>query len=171
MMGQDTSLPVRGVPLAYCLEIAIDMTQIFISPAGMASLAHPLGERLLAKAAGDCSIIQMVSPLSPLFVFFFNSANPTLQISTNASAPLNEIVDSRTSPTQPFFMQLYVDRNRPKTEALLERINAMGMRALFVTVDAPAPGKREADERSRAEVEVVSGSSPRSSFRDIDDGV
>jgi len=52
-------------------------------------------------------------------------------------------------------MQLYVDRNRPKTEALLERINGMGMKAVFVTVDAAAPGKREADERSRAEVEVV----------------
>lgn len=52
-------------------------------------------------------------------------------------------------------MQLYVDRNRPKTEALLERINGMGMKAVFVTVDAAAPGKREADERSRAEVEAV----------------
>ena len=67
-----------------------------------------------------------------------------------------EIVDSGTSPDQKFFMQLYVDRNRPKTEALLEKINGMGMKAIFVTVDAAAPGKREADERSRAEVEVVS---------------
>ena len=53
-------------------------------------------------------------------------------------------------------MQLYVDRNRPKTEALLEKINGLGMKAIFVTVDAAAPGKREADERSRAGVEVVS---------------
>lgn len=52
-------------------------------------------------------------------------------------------------------MQLYVDRNRPKTEALLSKIEGLGMKALFVTVDAAAPGKREADERSRAEVEVV----------------
>ncbi|CAD6565569.1 MAG: hypothetical protein TREMPRED_001532 [Tremellales sp. Tagirdzhanova-0007] len=119
MMGQETSLP------------------IFISPAGMAGLAHPQGERLLAAAAGESSIIQMIS--------------------TNASAPLVEIVDSGTSPDQKFFMQLYVDRNRPKTEALLEKINGMGMKAIFVTVDAAAPGKREADERSRAEVEVASG--------------
>ena len=60
-------------------------------------------------------------------------------------------------------MQLYVDRNRPKTEALLEKINGMGMKALFVTVDAAAPGKREADERSRAEVEVVRSPSAPSS--------
>jgi len=54
-------------------------------------------------------------------------------------------------------MQLYVDRNRPKTEKLLGVINGFeGMKAIFVTVDAAAPGKREADERSRAEIEVVS---------------
>lgn len=54
-------------------------------------------------------------------------------------------------------MQLYVDRNRPKSETLLRMINGLpGMKAIFVTVDAAAPGKREADERSRAEIEVVS---------------
>ena len=52
-------------------------------------------------------------------------------------------------------MQLYVDRNRSKTETLLKKINGLGLKAIFVTVDAAAPGKREADERSRAEVEVV----------------
>ncbi|WVQ94678.1 hypothetical protein IAU59_001758 [Kwoniella sp. CBS 9459] len=119
MLGQETSLP------------------IFISPAGMAKLAHPEGECLLAKGAGECNIIQMIS--------------------TNASAPLPDIINSRTSPEQPFFMQLYVDRNRPKSEALLEKINGLGLKAIFVTVDAAAPGKREADERSRAEVEVASG--------------
>ena len=77
------------------------------------------------------------------------------KVSTNASAPLAEIVQSRTDPSQTFFMQLYVDRNRPKTEKLLGLINDLGMKAIFVTVDAAAPGKREADERSRAEIEVV----------------
>jgi L-lactate dehydrogenase (cytochrome) len=42
MLGEATSLP------------------IFISPAGMAGLAHPLAEKGLAKAAGVCGIIQMV---------------------------------------------------------------------------------------------------------------
>lgn len=132
-MGQKTSLP------------------IFISPAGMAGLAHPLAERGLATSAGECGIIQMASQVSrvPLSALI-------LQVSTNASAPLAEIINSRTSTTQPFFMQLYVDRNRSKTEKLLGVINDLGLKAIFVTVDAAAPGKREADERSRAEVEVVS---------------
>ncbi|ODN87112.1 L-lactate dehydrogenase (cytochrome) [Cryptococcus wingfieldii CBS 7118] len=119
MLGQETSLP------------------IFISPAGMAKLAHPSGECLLASAAGKSNIIQMIS--------------------TNASAPLSDIISSATSPDQPFFMQLYVDRNRAKAEALLEKIDGLGLKAIFVTVDAAAPGKREADDRSRAEVEVASG--------------
>lgn len=55
-------------------------------------------------------------------------------------------------------MQLYVDRKRNKSEALIKKIESMGqLKAIFVTVDAAAPGKREADERSRAEVEVVRG--------------
>ncbi|WWC60018.1 uncharacterized protein I303_102581 [Kwoniella dejecticola CBS 10117] len=119
MLGHETSLP------------------IFISPAGMAKLAHPEGECLLAKGAGQCDIIQMIS--------------------TNASAPLPDIISSATSPSQTFFMQLYVDRNREKSEALIKKINDLGLKAIFVTVDAAAPGKREADERSRAEVEVASG--------------
>ena len=51
-------------------------------------------------------------------------------------------------------MQLYVDRNRPKAEALIHKINNLGLKAIFVTVDCPAPGKREADERSVAEIEA-----------------
>jgi L-lactate dehydrogenase (cytochrome) len=53
-------------------------------------------------------------------------------------------------------MQLYVDRNRSKAELLIHQINDMGLKAIFVTVDAAAPGKREPDERSRAEIEMVS---------------
>ncbi|KAK4688773.1 L-lactate dehydrogenase (cytochrome), partial [Tremellales sp. Uapishka_1] len=119
MMGEKTSLP------------------IFVAPAGMAMLSHPEGEALLAKAAGACDIIQMIS--------------------TNASAPLPTIIGSATRPDQPFFMQLYVDRNRAKSEALVEKINGLGLKAIFVTVDAAAPGKREADERSRAEASGISG--------------
>jgi L-lactate dehydrogenase (cytochrome) len=54
-------------------------------------------------------------------------------------------------------MQLYVDRNRSKAEDLIHKINDLGLNAIFVTVDAASPGKREADERSRAEIEMVSG--------------
>lgn len=37
------------------------------------------------------------------------------------------------------------------TEALLKRVWAMGIRTIMLTIDAPVPGKREADERVRTE--------------------
>jgi L-lactate dehydrogenase (cytochrome) len=80
-----------------------------------------------------------------------------LKVSTNSSAPLEAIVAGRASPDQAQFMQLYVDRNRANSEALLSKVENLGMKAVFVTVDCPAPGKREADERNRAAVEISSG--------------
>jgi L-lactate dehydrogenase (cytochrome) len=70
---------------------------------------------------------------------------------------LNDIIGGATSTDQPFFMQLYVDKKRHKSEALLGKINGQPqLKAIFVTVDAAAPGKREKDERLRSAVEVVS---------------
>lgn len=47
----------------------------------------------------------------------------------------------------PLFFQLYVDKHRPNSETLLRRAGEVGIDALILTVDAPVPGKREADER------------------------
>ncbi|KAH8880526.1 cytochrome b2 [Thozetella sp. PMI_491] len=101
----------------------------FISPAAMAKLAHPDGEIALAKAAAREGIIQCIS--------------------NNASFPLARIVEAG-SPKQPFFFQLYVNSERSKTTELLRKAKSLGIRAIFVTVDAPVPGKREADERIAA---------------------
>lgn len=51
---------------------------------------------------------------------------------------------------QPLFLQLYVNSERRKTESLLRLAKKVGIKAIFVTVDAPVPGKREADERIAA---------------------
>ncbi|KAH8081967.1 FMN-dependent dehydrogenase-domain-containing protein [Filobasidium floriforme] len=111
---------------------------IFVAPAGMAKLSHPDGEAAFSKVAGEHGIIQFIS--------------------TNASAGLETIIDARAEPDQTFFMQLYVDKKREKSEALIRKIEDLGrLKAIFVTVDAAAPGKREADERGKAEIEVASG--------------
>lgn len=44
-----------------------------------------------------------------------------------------------------------MNSERPKTEALLRSARELGIKAIFVTVDAPIPGKREADERIAAQ--------------------
>lgn len=54
-------------------------------------------------------------------------------------------------PSQSFFLQLYVNSDRSKTEELLRHARELGIKGIFVTVDAPVPGKREADERIAAE--------------------
>jgi len=69
-----------------------------------------------------------------------------LQISSNASYSLSSIVEAGR-PNQPFFLQLYVNSDRPKTAELLIKARDLGVKAILVTVDAPVAGKREADER------------------------
>lgn len=102
----------------------------FISPAAMARMGHPDGEIALAKGAGSEGIIQCIS--------------------SNASYPLASIVQAGTEQ-QAFFLQLYVNSDRTKTEELLRKAASLGIKGIFVTVDAPVPGKREADERIAAE--------------------
>ncbi|KAK1968947.1 cytochrome b2 [Colletotrichum sublineola] len=99
----------------------------FISPAAMAKLAHPDGELALSRGAANEGIIQCIS--------------------SNASYTLKSIV-SAAPPTQPFFFQLYINSERQKTMEVLRSARSLGVKAVFLTVDAPVPGKREADERA-----------------------
>ncbi|KAF2732664.1 cytochrome b2 [Polyplosphaeria fusca] len=105
-------------------------TPFFVSPAAMARLAHADGECALARGVGGQGVIQCIS--------------------SNASYPLSAIV-AAGGKSQSFFLQLYVNSDRAKTAELLKKAAALGIKGVFVTVDAPVPGKREADERIAAE--------------------
>ncbi len=127
----DTSTSMLGVKMA---------VPIFCSPAAMAKMVHPDGEKGIAKGCRKMGIPQCVS--------------------TNASFPISEIFESVSnegaygnfgSGTTPFFFQLYVDKQRDKSAKLLKDVENLGVKAIFVTVDAPVPGKREADERVKAD--------------------
>lgn len=80
--------------------------------------------------------------------------NPlTFQISTNASYPVSDIAHA-TSPTHPFIFQLYVNSDRTKSRALITHLLSLrskGLIGICITVDAAVPGKREADERLKAD--------------------
>ena len=71
------------------------------------------------------------------------------QVSTNASFSIQDIVNA--APDHPIFFQLYVNKDRRKSEVLLEQVYSLGIRTIFLTVDAPVAGKREADERLKAD--------------------
>jgi L-lactate dehydrogenase (cytochrome) len=71
------------------------------------------------------------------------------QISTNASYPAAEIIEQ--APDYPFLFQLYVNKDRKKSEELVRHVEELGVKAIFVTVDAAGRGKRESDERLRVD--------------------
>ncbi|KAF8333154.1 FMN-dependent dehydrogenase-domain-containing protein [Cantharellus anzutake] len=137
----DTSATMAGMSVT---------VPFFISATGMSKLAHPLGEVGFSRAAGREG------------VFFC--------ISTNSSASMDEIVQAKEYNEQPFLFQLYMNKDRRKSTALLQKVASYhasptpssifekkNVRAVIVTVDSPAPGKREADERVKAEVSLDMG--------------
>ncbi|KAI1192012.1 mitochondrial cytochrome-like protein b2 [Nemania serpens] len=112
-------------------------TPIFIAPTSMGRLFHPEGERELGRGAQRLGIPQCVS--------------------TSCSFPLPEVMDaveeekSADGTNVPVFFQLYVDKDRRKSESLLRLVRERGVKAIFLTIDAPVIGKREADERLKAD--------------------
>ena len=104
----------------------------FISPAGGAKLAHPSGDLLLSKAAGQYDILHWVC--------------------NNAGFTQQEIVDVR-GPAQTLFWQIYAVHDLAITEAEVRQAVASGFKGFALTVDAIRPGKRERDIRVSLEEE------------------
>ncbi|KAL9115522.1 MAG: hypothetical protein Q9227_000843 [Pyrenula ochraceoflavens] len=103
---------------------------LMCSPAAMVKLIHKDGELAIARACAKKGIIQCIS--------------------TNSSFPVPQV--TATAPSHPFFFQLYVNRDRAKSEQILTMLHQNpNIKAIFVTVDAATAGKREADERVKAD--------------------
>ena len=102
---------------------------IYVSPAAMARLAHPDGEWGIAQACKSFGAMQIIS--------------------NNASMTPEQIIKD-AGPEQTFGWQLYVQQDRRKSEDMLARINKLdAIKFICLTLDAPVPGKREEDERSK----------------------
>ncbi|KAF3399914.1 Cytochrome b2 [Penicillium rolfsii] len=118
---------------------------LFVSPAAMAKLIHPEGECAIARACESKGIMQ--------------------GISNNSSYTMDEL--RTAAPTASFFFQLYVNRDREKSAALLRQCSDNpNIKAIFVTVDAAWPGKREADERVKADESLSVPMSPSKAQND-----
>ena len=94
---------------------------------------HPAGEANITRGCGRFGIIQMVSHY--------------------ASVSRPELMAARVSPSQPLFFQLYPDREKSRSEAVLREVEALGFSAVFMTVDGPVNGNRERDLRAPFELE------------------
>ncbi|OCF35395.1 L-lactate dehydrogenase [Kwoniella heveanensis BCC8398] len=106
---------------------------LWISPAAMAKLGHPLGEVNLTRGAHSSGIIQCISSF--------------------ASCSIEEITAAR-APGQPLFFQLYVNSKRHLAKEVITKINRLGLNAILLTVDAPVGGKRERDIRAKGAFEA-----------------
>ncbi|KAL3472741.1 FMN-dependent dehydrogenase-domain-containing protein, partial [Aspergillus californicus] len=112
---------------------------VFISPAAMAKLAHPSGEAGIASACSRFNAVHIISK--------------------NASMSVSDIVQA--GPDAVFAWQLYVLKDVKATERTLAQIKAIPqIKFIVLTLDAPFPGKREADERYKA-AEVTAGAPPQ----------
>ncbi|GJC83435.1 cytochrome b2, mitochondrial [Colletotrichum liriopes] len=122
-----------------------ETAQTSLASAQEETLVHPDGELALSRGAANEGIIQCIS--------------------SNASYSLKSII-SAAPPTQPFFFQLYINSERHKTIEILRSARSLGVKAVFVTVDAPVPGKREADERAAQAGTIRAAISGAESSRD-----
>ncbi|KAJ7631075.1 FMN-dependent dehydrogenase-domain-containing protein [Roridomyces roridus] len=112
---------------------------VFVSGAALAKLGHPLGEVNITRAAGKTGIIQMIS--------------------SNASMSYAEIA-AAAQPTQPLFFQLYKNADNAVAEKRVREVEALGYKAICLTVDAVIPGNREKDMKSPWIVEDLERGTP-----------
>lgn len=99
---------------------------IAVAPTAFHRLAHPDGELATVRGAGDAGTLFILSTLS--------------------NTRVEDVVAAASGPV---WFQLYVYKDRKATEALVQRVEAAGCRALVVTVDAPLLGRRERDVRNQ----------------------
>jgi 4-hydroxymandelate oxidase len=97
-----------------------------IAPTAFHRLAHPDGELASARAAAAAGTLFILSTLST-----------------------TSVEDVMAASAGPVWFQLYVYKDREATRDLVARVEAAGVRALVLTVDAPRLGRRERDVRNR----------------------
>lgn len=103
-------------------------TPFYITATALGRLGHEDGEKVLTVSAGKENVIYMIPTLS--------------------SCSLDEILDVAIDK-QTLWMQIYVNAEREMTEEMVKAAEARGVKAFWVTVDAPQLGRREKDMRAK----------------------
>ena len=111
----------------------------FISPAALARLGHPDGELCLARGAARHNIPYCVSTASSV-----------------SAEELSQCLKDEAGGGALLF-QLYVKKKESETRELIRQARALGFKALVITVDTPVVGKREEDDRYKAEQALEAG--------------
>ena len=93
---------------------------VAIAPTALQGLAHPEGEVATARGAAAVGALLILSSL--------------------ATCALEDVAAAAPAATR--WMQIYIQRERARTEEVVRRAGANGYRALVLTVDAPVSGLR-----------------------------
>ncbi len=97
-----------------------------VAPTGLNALVRPGGDVALARAASRLGV--------------------PFTLSTASNQRLEAVRDA--APDSPQWLQLYVMQDRSIAQQLVKRARRSGVQALVLTVDVPASGNRENDERN-----------------------
>ena len=114
----DTTTTLLGHALAH---------PILIAPTARHTAYHPDGEAATIRGAKAADALYVQSSLG--------------------GTGLTEVADAARSADQPWWFQLYIQRDRDWTQELVERAVAAGATGLAVTVDTPTLGARDRDKR------------------------
>jgi 4-hydroxymandelate oxidase len=115
-----TATSLLGAPLTSPIQVA---------PTAFHRLAHPDGELASARAA--------------------TAAGSVFVLSTLSNTRVEDVMAATAGMPGPVWFQLYVYKDREATRDLVARVEAAGVKALVLTVDAPRLGRRERDVRNR----------------------
>lgn len=99
---------------------------LMIAPMAMQKLAHPDGERGMARAASLHTIPMILSTMS--------------------TTSMDDVADATSSD---LYFQLYCLKDKTVTASMIQHAERLGYKGIVITVDAPRLGKRESDERHR----------------------
>lgn len=105
---------------------------ILLAPTSSHLLAHPDAEIATARGAA--------------------AAKAVLIASTNSNRSIEDICNAASGPV---WFQLYVEDDRKRVQALIERAEAAGCKALCITVDNPLAYARNREERVKAQAPIL----------------
>lgn len=117
---------VRNIDTSTTILGSESSVPFYVTATALAKLGHPDGECSIARGAGKEGVGQMISTLS--------------------SMSLEEISKARIPGATQWF-QLYINEDRNVAKKMVREAENLGMKAIFITVDAPSLGNREKDKR------------------------